>query len=120
LHLGNEVNSLIDYMDQSLARGKVPGSRTRLWAKACKRFSSPSYACSPSDESDIKHNRWCVFNIHVYGVFVVYGLVWERRFPTLLESVAFVLVVLSVMSCIAVHGREASSGDQATVLEVPD
>ena len=32
LHLGNEINSLTDYMDQSLARGKVPGSRTRLWA----------------------------------------------------------------------------------------
>lgn len=51
---------------------------------------------------------------------LVYGLVWERRFPTLLESVAFVLVVLSVMSCIAVHGREGSSGDQGAVLEVPD
>jgi hypothetical protein len=32
LHLGNEINSLIDYMDQSLTRGKVPGSRTRPWA----------------------------------------------------------------------------------------
>ena len=51
---------------------------------------------------------------------LAYGLVWERRLPTLLESVAFVLVVLSVMSCIAVHGREASSGDQRVVLEVPD
>lgn len=32
LYLGNEINCLIDFMDQSLARGKVPGSRARLWA----------------------------------------------------------------------------------------
>ena len=51
---------------------------------------------------------------------LVYGLVWEQRWPTPLESVAFVLVVLSVMSCIAVHGREMSAGHQGAVLEVPD
>jgi drug/metabolite transporter (DMT)-like permease len=40
---------------------------------------------------------------------LVYGLIWERRLPTLLECVAFVLVVLSVMSCIAVHGLTTQS-----------
>jgi drug/metabolite transporter (DMT)-like permease len=34
---------------------------------------------------------------------LVYGLVWERRLPTLLESAAFTLAVLGVTSCIAVH-----------------
>ena len=38
---------------------------------------------------------------------LVYGLVWERRLPTLLEGVAFALVGLSVTSCIAAHGRAA-------------
>jgi AraC-like DNA-binding protein len=32
LCLSNEINSLVDYMDLSLARGRVPGSRARLWA----------------------------------------------------------------------------------------
>ncbi|MBL8270428.1 DMT family transporter, partial [Steroidobacter sp.] len=32
---------------------------------------------------------------------LIYGLFWERRFPTSLESAAFVLVVLSVLSCLA-------------------
>lgn len=36
---------------------------------------------------------------------LIYGFVWERRLPTGLESAAFVLVVLSVISCIAVHRR---------------
>ncbi len=34
---------------------------------------------------------------------LVYGLVWEQRLPTLLEAAAFVLVVLSVFSCLAAH-----------------
>ncbi|MBL8265087.1 MAG: hypothetical protein JNL55_01855, partial [Steroidobacter sp.] len=38
---------------------------------------------------------------------LIYGLFWERRFPTSLESAAFVLVVLSVLSCLAAHRRPA-------------
>ncbi|WP_440222910.1 DMT family transporter [Dokdonella sp. MW10] len=34
---------------------------------------------------------------------LLYGLAWERRWPTLLESVAFALVVLGVLSCLAAH-----------------
>lgn len=34
---------------------------------------------------------------------LLYGFLWEWRFPTLLESLAFALVVLSVTSCIAAH-----------------
>jgi drug/metabolite transporter (DMT)-like permease len=51
---------------------------------------------------------------------LLYGLVWEGRLPTLLESLAFVLVVLSVMSCIAAHGRGKSAGHQGAALAVPD
>lgn len=36
---------------------------------------------------------------------LLYGLLWERRLPTTLESVAFTLVVLSVISCFAAHGK---------------
>lgn len=36
---------------------------------------------------------------------LVYGFLWEQRWPTLLEAAAFVLVVLSVVSCIAAHRR---------------
>jgi drug/metabolite transporter (DMT)-like permease len=36
---------------------------------------------------------------------LTYGFMWERRLPTGLESAAFLLVVLSVISCIAVHRR---------------
>ena len=36
---------------------------------------------------------------------LIYGFLWERRFPTLLEGMAFVLVVLSVTSCIAAHRK---------------
>lgn len=32
LHLGNEINGLIEFMDLSLARGEVSGARVRLWA----------------------------------------------------------------------------------------
>ena len=51
---------------------------------------------------------------------LAYGLAWERRLPTLLEGLAFVLVVLSVMSCIAAHGRDRSAGHEGAVLAVPD
>jgi len=36
---------------------------------------------------------------------LIYGLLWENRLPTLLESAAFGLVVLSVISCISAHRR---------------
>ena len=36
---------------------------------------------------------------------LLYGFAWEWRLPTRLESAAFVLVVLSVVSCISAHRR---------------
>jgi drug/metabolite transporter (DMT)-like permease len=36
---------------------------------------------------------------------LIYGFLWERRPPTVLEALAFALVVASVMSCIAAHRR---------------
>lgn len=38
---------------------------------------------------------------------LLYGFLWEQRWPTLLEAMAFGLVVLSVLSCIAAHRRPA-------------
>jgi drug/metabolite transporter (DMT)-like permease len=34
---------------------------------------------------------------------LIYGFLWEQRWPTTLECVAFTLVVLSVVSCLAAH-----------------
>ncbi|MEA3542896.1 MAG: DMT family transporter [Pseudomonadota bacterium] len=39
---------------------------------------------------------------------LLYGFVWEQRWPTMLESAAFLLVVLSVVTCIAAHRRPAA------------
>lgn len=39
------------------------------------------------------------------GFALLYGFLWEQRLPTLLEGIAFLLVVASVVSCIAVHRR---------------
>ena len=36
---------------------------------------------------------------------LVYGFIWDQRFPTGLEMAAFTLVVLSVLSCMAAHRR---------------
>jgi drug/metabolite transporter (DMT)-like permease len=36
---------------------------------------------------------------------LIYGFLWEQRLPTVLESGTFVLVVLSVMSCVYVHRK---------------
>ena len=36
---------------------------------------------------------------------LVYGLMWEQRFPTLLESVGLALVATSVFACVAAHRR---------------
>ncbi|NYD89090.1 DMT family transporter [Sphingomonas melonis] len=38
---------------------------------------------------------------------LLYGFLWERRPPVLLEVAAFVLVVASVLTCIAAHRRHA-------------
>lgn len=42
------------------------------------------------------------------GFALIYGFLWEQRWPTMLESAAFALVVGSVISCIAAHRRPAS------------
>jgi drug/metabolite transporter (DMT)-like permease len=39
------------------------------------------------------------------GFALLYAFIWEARLPTLLEGTAFVLVILSVLSCIAAHRR---------------
>ncbi|MFC0220342.1 DMT family transporter [Pseudochelatococcus lubricantis] len=39
---------------------------------------------------------------------LVYGFLWEQRLPTPLESAAFALVVLSVVSCISAHRKPAA------------
>ncbi len=39
---------------------------------------------------------------------LIYGLVWEKRWPTPLETAAFLLVTLSVTACIAVHKKPGS------------
>jgi len=36
---------------------------------------------------------------------LIYGFLWEQRFPTWLEMLAFALVVASVTTCVAVHRR---------------
>ncbi|HMN46623.1 MAG TPA: DMT family transporter [Povalibacter sp.] len=36
---------------------------------------------------------------------LIYGLLWERRLPTLLETAALVFVILSVLCCLAAHRR---------------
>jgi drug/metabolite transporter (DMT)-like permease len=43
---------------------------------------------------------------------LLYGFLWERRWPTLLEIAALVLVVMSVLSCLAVH-RQPAAANQA-------
>ncbi|TFI60137.1 DMT family transporter [Sphingomonas parva] len=40
---------------------------------------------------------------------LVYGFLWEQRLPTPLEAAAFVLVVLSVLTCLAAHRRPAAA-----------
>lgn len=45
---------------------------------------------------------------------LIYGFAWERRLPTALEALAFVLVVASVVTCLAAHRRPTvKSTDQA-------
>lgn len=42
---------------------------------------------------------------------LVYGLLWEQRLPALLEVVALVCVVLSVLTCLAAHRGAAIRSD---------
>ncbi|HEX7915791.1 DMT family transporter [Rudaea sp.] len=39
---------------------------------------------------------------------LIYGFLWERRWPTSLEMAALALVVMSVFSCLAAHRRPAA------------
>ncbi|ANI79109.1 DMT family transporter [Sphingobium sp. EP60837] len=36
---------------------------------------------------------------------LIYGFLWEQRLPTMLEAAAFILVVASVLSCLAAHRK---------------
>ena len=36
---------------------------------------------------------------------LLYGMLWERRLPTPLETTALACVTLSVLSCVAAHRR---------------
>lgn len=40
---------------------------------------------------------------------LIYGFIWDHRTPTALEAAAFVLAVLSVLSCISAHRAPSSS-----------
>lgn len=45
---------------------------------------------------------------------LLYGFLWEERFPTALEMAAFALIVLSVLSCIAAHRKPPLRVAEAT------
>lgn len=40
---------------------------------------------------------------------LVYGFVWEQRWPTVFEGLAFVLICCGVVSCISVHRRDGGA-----------
>jgi drug/metabolite transporter (DMT)-like permease len=42
---------------------------------------------------------------------LIYGFLWDRRLPTLLEVVAFVLMTASVLACIAAHRRHPTAAE---------
>ena len=44
---------------------------------------------------------------------LLYGFLWERRWPTTLEFVACVLLVASVLWCASSHGRRPKTGRRA-------
>jgi drug/metabolite transporter (DMT)-like permease len=46
---------------------------------------------------------------------LIYGFLWGQRLPTALEYVAFTLVVLSVVSCLAVHAQPRRNISPITV-----
>ena len=41
---------------------------------------------------------------------LIYGFFWEQRWPTVYESVALVLVIASVLTCLAAHRRPQATG----------
>ena len=41
---------------------------------------------------------------------LLYGFLWERRLPTVLETAAFVCVTLSVVLCVSAHRKPATPG----------
>ncbi|RAK57952.1 DMT family transporter [Phenylobacterium deserti] len=47
---------------------------------------------------------------------LLYGFLWEQRWPTGLEVAAFVLVVLSVTSCVAAHRRPGAEAQAAAIV----
>jgi drug/metabolite transporter (DMT)-like permease len=47
------------------------------------------------------------------GFALLYGFLWERRLPTPLEGTAFLLVIGSVITCIAAHRRPVAA--EATI-----
>lgn len=44
---------------------------------------------------------------------LIYGFVWERRWPTALEATAFLFVAASVMACVAAHRKPAGVPNSA-------
>lgn len=44
---------------------------------------------------------------------LIYGFLWEKRLPTPLETAAFTLLVLSVLSCVAAHRRPVVAAAEA-------
>lgn len=44
---------------------------------------------------------------------LIYGFAWEQRLPTAMEALAFVLVVLSVATCLRVHRAKPAVGHGA-------
>lgn len=46
---------------------------------------------------------------------LIYGFIWEQRLPTLLEAIAFLLLVLGVTSCLAVH-RQGPPAQERPIL----
>jgi drug/metabolite transporter (DMT)-like permease len=48
---------------------------------------------------------------------LIYGFLWEHRLPAILELAALVLVVMSVLSCLAAHRGPASSQELASAAD---
>ena len=44
---------------------------------------------------------------------LIYGFAWEQRLPTMMEALAFVLVVLSVATCLRAHRAKPAVGHDA-------
>lgn len=44
---------------------------------------------------------------------LIYGFLWESRWPRPLEVVAFVCITLSVLTCVSVHHKHAARGRRA-------